>query len=127
MTTCAGVDVIFDPVGGSLLMESLKTARWGAHVLIIGFASGGLLLVIVGFASGGLLTSYRRLRLRWAAECIRARAQLCPGKLPSALARLARMPPGAANMAGCRRCFLVLQQRNPHYAMDCHPLYRHHP
>jgi hypothetical protein len=35
-----GVDVIFDPVGGSLLMESLKTARWGAHILIIGFASG---------------------------------------------------------------------------------------
>ena len=39
----AGVDVIFDPVGGSLLMESLKAARWGAHILIIGFASGAAL------------------------------------------------------------------------------------
>ena len=39
----AGVDCIFDPVGGAQLMESLKAARWGAHILIIGFASGAAL------------------------------------------------------------------------------------
>ena len=36
----AGVDVVFDPVGGQLLTEALKCVRWGAQILIIGFASG---------------------------------------------------------------------------------------
>ncbi|PSC69189.1 quinone oxidoreductase 2-like protein [Micractinium conductrix] len=35
-----GVDCVFDPVGGPLLMESLKCCKWGAHLLLIGFASG---------------------------------------------------------------------------------------
>lgn len=35
-----GVDCVFDPVGGPLLLEALKCVRWGAHILIIGFASG---------------------------------------------------------------------------------------
>lgn len=35
-----GVDVVFDPVGGQLLTEALKCVRWGAQILIIGFASG---------------------------------------------------------------------------------------
>lgn len=34
------MDVVFDPVGGALLSESLKCVRWGARILIIGFASG---------------------------------------------------------------------------------------
>ncbi|EFN51151.1 hypothetical protein CHLNCDRAFT_59824 [Chlorella variabilis] len=37
-----GVDVVFDPVGGALLSESLKCVRWGARILIIGFASGSI-------------------------------------------------------------------------------------
>ncbi|KAI3431798.1 hypothetical protein D9Q98_010551 [Chlorella vulgaris] len=42
MRHCApqGVDCVFDPVGGTLLTEALRCCRWGAHVLIIGFASG---------------------------------------------------------------------------------------
>ena len=36
----AGVDVVFDPVGGPLMAEVLKCVRWGAHILIIGFAAG---------------------------------------------------------------------------------------
>ena len=36
----AGVDVVFDPVGGPLFAEALKCVRWGAHILIIGFAAG---------------------------------------------------------------------------------------
>ena len=35
-----GVDVLYDPVGGEPFQEALKTVNWGAHILIIGFASG---------------------------------------------------------------------------------------
>ena len=35
-----GVDVFFDNVGGSVWAEALKTVSWGAHVLVVGFASG---------------------------------------------------------------------------------------
>lgn len=35
-----GVDVVFDPVGGALFGEALRCARWGAHLLVIGFAAG---------------------------------------------------------------------------------------
>ncbi|KAK9802830.1 hypothetical protein WJX73_003729 [Symbiochloris irregularis] len=35
-----GVDVVVDLVGGQQFEESLKTVRWAAHILIIGFASG---------------------------------------------------------------------------------------
>ncbi|CAM6114391.1 unnamed protein product [Calypogeia fissa] len=35
-----GVDVLYDPVGGKQHKESLKLLKWGAQILIIGFASG---------------------------------------------------------------------------------------
>lgn len=38
----SGVDILFDPVGGAAFKEALKTLRWGAQVLIIGFASGDI-------------------------------------------------------------------------------------
>jgi NADPH:quinone reductase-like Zn-dependent oxidoreductase len=38
----AGVNVVFDPVGGSALFESLKCVAWGAHYLVIGFAAGDI-------------------------------------------------------------------------------------
>ena len=31
---------MYDPVGGSAFQEALKVAKWGAQILIIGFASG---------------------------------------------------------------------------------------
>jgi NADPH2:quinone reductase len=34
-----GVDVLYDPVGGKLFKDSMKLLKWGAHILIIGFAS----------------------------------------------------------------------------------------
>lgn len=37
-----GVDVIYDPVGGSSFQEALKVAKWGAQILFIGFASGSI-------------------------------------------------------------------------------------
>ena len=35
-----GIDVVYDPVGGTAFAEALKTINWGAQVLVIGFASG---------------------------------------------------------------------------------------
>ncbi|XP_004307751.1 PREDICTED: quinone oxidoreductase-like protein 2 homolog [Fragaria vesca subsp. vesca] len=35
-----GVDVLYDPVGGKLTKEAMKVLNWGAHILVIGFASG---------------------------------------------------------------------------------------
>ncbi|KAG9443341.1 hypothetical protein H6P81_014681 [Aristolochia fimbriata] len=35
-----GVDVLYDPVGGKLMKESMKLLNWGANILVIGFASG---------------------------------------------------------------------------------------
>ncbi|XP_058110783.1 uncharacterized protein LOC131253683 isoform X2 [Magnolia sinica] len=37
---CKGVDVLYDPVGGKLAKDSLKLLKWGANILVIGFASG---------------------------------------------------------------------------------------
>eukprot|EP00198_Chlamydomonas_reinhardtii_P006595 XP_001695931.1 predicted protein [Chlamydomonas reinhardtii] len=41
-TAFTGVDVVFDPVGGSQLFEALKCVAWGAQYLVIGFASGDI-------------------------------------------------------------------------------------
>jgi NADPH:quinone reductase-like Zn-dependent oxidoreductase len=38
----AGVNVVFDPVGGSALFESLKCVARGAQYLVIGFAAGDI-------------------------------------------------------------------------------------
>ena len=35
-----GVDVVFDPVGGAMLLDALRCVRWGGQVAVIGFASG---------------------------------------------------------------------------------------
>ncbi|OEL24704.1 Quinone oxidoreductase-like protein 2-like protein [Dichanthelium oligosanthes] len=35
-----GVDVLYDVVGGKLSQNSLALLNWGAHILVIGFASG---------------------------------------------------------------------------------------
>lgn len=35
-----GVDVLYDPVGGKLTKDAMKLLNWGAHILVIGFASG---------------------------------------------------------------------------------------
>lgn len=35
-----GVNVVFDPVGGAVLKEAMKTVAWGAQYIVIGFASG---------------------------------------------------------------------------------------
>ncbi|KAF6172631.1 hypothetical protein GIB67_041954 [Kingdonia uniflora] len=45
-----GVDVLYDPVGGKLTKESMKLLNWGAHILIIGFASGDVPVIPANIA-----------------------------------------------------------------------------
>jgi len=40
LTADQGVDVIYDPVGGELFNDCLRSAGWGGRILVIGFASG---------------------------------------------------------------------------------------
>lgn len=40
LTDGRGVDVIFDPVGGPLFEECLRSVAWNGRVLVVGFASG---------------------------------------------------------------------------------------
>jgi NADPH2:quinone reductase len=42
LTAGAGADVIFDPVGGEVLVQSLRAVAWGGRVLIVGFAGGAI-------------------------------------------------------------------------------------
>ena len=42
-----GVEVVYDPVGGEVFVQSLRAARYGARILIIGFASGTIPSVAV--------------------------------------------------------------------------------
>lgn len=35
-----GVDVVYDPVGGKQFKDALRVVKWGAQIVIIGFASG---------------------------------------------------------------------------------------
>lgn len=45
-----GIDVLYDPVGGKLTKESLRLLKWGAHILIIGFASGEIPVIPANIA-----------------------------------------------------------------------------
>ena len=42
LTGSQGVDVIYDPVGGDLFTDCLRSVDWGGRILIIGFASGSI-------------------------------------------------------------------------------------
>jgi NADPH2:quinone reductase len=42
LTANAGVDVIYDPVGGGLAEEALRAIAWRGRYLVIGFASGDI-------------------------------------------------------------------------------------
>jgi len=79
LTGGAGVDVVYDPVGGDVFEASLRAVKWGARLVVIGFAGGkvqqvpaNILLVknvdVLGFFWG----SYRRERPDLLAESFRA-------------------------------------------------------
>src|SRR5713101_5479402 len=40
ITAGAGADIVFDPVGGAVFEESLRSIAWGARMLVIGFTGG---------------------------------------------------------------------------------------
>lgn len=42
LTGGKGVDVIYDPVGGELFDDCLRSIAWGGRILIIGFAAGAI-------------------------------------------------------------------------------------
>lgn len=50
MRKLRGVDVLYDPVGGKLTKESMKVLRWGAQILVIGFASGEIPVIPANIA-----------------------------------------------------------------------------
>jgi NADPH2:quinone reductase len=66
-----GVDVVYDPVGGSAFEASLRSVNWGARLVIVGFAGGQVpqipanILLVKNIAALGLYWgSYRRHRPR---------------------------------------------------------------
>lgn len=71
-----GVDVVYDPVGGKSFEEALKNVKWGAQILIIGFASGGIpkvssqcagkIVVLTCFLPG--LPSIKKTKCTWSAH-----------------------------------------------------------
>ena len=46
----AGVDVVYDPVGGNLFEAALRSTSWKGRVLVVGFASGNIPKVPVNLA-----------------------------------------------------------------------------
>ena len=42
LTSGRGADVVFDPVGGRLFDDCLRSVAWGGRILIVGFASGSI-------------------------------------------------------------------------------------
>ena len=67
LTQGRGVDVVFDPIGGSLFDASLRCLAWEGRIVVIGFASGtipqipaNILLVKNIAALGFYWGSYRR-------------------------------------------------------------------
>lgn len=40
LTGGEGVDVVYDPVGGDVLKESVSACKWGGRLLVLGFTSG---------------------------------------------------------------------------------------
>ncbi|WP_416900252.1 MAG: NADPH:quinone oxidoreductase family protein [Minwuia sp.] len=50
ITDGAGADVIYDPVGGDVVFQSLRSIAWGGRLLIIGFAGGTIPEVPANYA-----------------------------------------------------------------------------
>jgi NADPH2:quinone reductase len=42
LTAGRGVDVVYDPVGGELAEQALRSCGWQARYLVVGFASGDI-------------------------------------------------------------------------------------
>ncbi|MCB9928494.1 MAG: NADPH:quinone oxidoreductase family protein [Alphaproteobacteria bacterium] len=113
LTDGQGADVVYDPVGGDLFDEALRCVRWGARLLIVGFAAGRIqqipanLLLVKGVAAVGVF---------WNAHFLHD-----AGELRRSFADLARMheagqlhPPVRAVLpaADYARAYAMLLDRN---------------
>jgi NADPH2:quinone reductase len=79
----AGVDVVYDPVGGEVFDASLRAVNWNARILVVGFAGGGvpqipanILLVKNVAALGFYFGSWRKQRPAIVARGFEALAKL---------------------------------------------------
>lgn len=79
----AGVDVVYDPVGGDAFAASLRVVNWNARILIVGFAGGNvpqvpanILLVKNVAAQGFYFGSWRQHRPDLVAQGFAALARL---------------------------------------------------
>jgi NADPH:quinone reductase len=86
LTGGAGVDVVYDPVGGDLAITATRAIAWGGRYLIVGFASG----TIPSFpANHAMIKGYSLIGLR-AGESSRRDADLA-ARTARALADLAEL------------------------------------
>jgi len=42
VTAGSGVDVVYDPVGGEITEQALRSTKWRGRLLVVGFAAGGI-------------------------------------------------------------------------------------
>lgn len=73
-----GADVVFDPVGGELFDQAMRSANWGARLVVVGFAGGAVpqipanILLVKNLAALGLYWgSYRERQPAMVADSFR--------------------------------------------------------
>ncbi|CAM8967719.1 unnamed protein product [Rhodiola kirilowii] len=81
-----GVDVVYDPVGGKLMKDSMKLLNWGAHILVIGFASGEVPVIPANVA---LVKNWTIHGLYWGSYTIH-KPKVLKDSLNELLSRLAK-------------------------------------
>ena len=74
LTGGAGVDVVYDPVGGDILDQSRRTVGWNGRYLVIGFTSGRIPDVP---ANHVLLKNYSVVGVHWGAAVAREPGPRC--------------------------------------------------
>ena len=61
LTGGRGVDVVFDPVGGAALEQSIRVIGWEGRILVVGFASGEIprvaanMILVKNFSATGVV------------------------------------------------------------------------
>ncbi len=68
LTEGKGADVIYDPVGGDVMDQSVRCINWGGRILVIGFASGRIAEVPTNLV---LLKGFSLVGVFWGSFCAR--------------------------------------------------------
>ncbi|MEL6545437.1 MAG: zinc-binding dehydrogenase, partial [Myxococcota bacterium] len=68
ITANSGVDVVYDPVGGSLAEVGVRSMAWGGRFLVVGFAAGDIPKIPLNLA---LLKSCSIVGVFWGAFAMR--------------------------------------------------------